>query len=82
MKEGIANIQADLLKDAIRKTQLQISETFKNVRPYRKPVPDPKQQLLEYELLPLEEKQFAMQNFPVEFARYEEEMAKIRSRYV
>ena len=58
MTDGMMDIQADLLKDAIKNATGQIRLMFKDKKPFRMVKQSPKQQLKDYLRMPEEQKDF------------------------
>ena len=58
MTDGMMDIQADLLKDAIKNATGQIRLMFKGKKPFRMVKQSPKQQLKDYLRMPEEQKDF------------------------
>jgi len=81
MTKNFMDLVTDELKGQIRQAQEEARLQFKGKDPYRKERVDDKQRLYEYDQTPEEQKQFGRQNFPDQYAIYEEEIEKIRRRY-
>ncbi len=80
MTDGMMDIQGDLLKDAIKNATGQIHLMFKDKKPFRQEPIDPRQRVIEFETMPDEERDFAMRNFPNEYAEMSQNMDKLRRR--
>ena len=80
MTDGIMDVQADLLKEAIKYTTDYIHSMFRSKKPFRQEPVDPRQRLLEFETMPDDVRQFAIQNFPEQYAQLEENINKMKKR--
>ena len=80
MTDGIMDLQADLLKEAIKGATDHIRTMFKDKKPFRQEPVDPRQRLLEFETMPDDVRQFAIQNFPEQYAQLEQNINKMKKR--
>jgi len=80
MNKGIIDLQADLLKDAIKGATDHIHGMFKDKKPFRQEPIDPRQRVLEFESMPDNVRQFAMQNYPEQYAQLEQQINKMKKR--
>ena len=80
MIDGIMDIHADLLKDAIKGTTDHIHSMFKDKKPFRQEPVDPRQRVLEFEAMPDEVRQFAIQNYPDQYTKLSQSIEKLRKR--
>jgi len=81
IREGRYNKIMTIMEKRINSVSERVAKEFKNTRPFDKELVDNKQRLYEYDQIPEEQKQFGRQNFPDEYAMYEEDIEKIRRRY-
>jgi len=80
MRDGVMDLQADLLKEAIKGATNHIHTMFKDKKPFRQEPVDSRQKVLEFETMPEDVRQFAMQNYPEQYAQLEQNINKMKKR--
>lgn len=80
MNDGTMDIQADLLKEAIKGTTAHIHGMFKDKKPFRKEPIDPRRIVLDFEMMPDDVRQYGMQNYPDQYALLEQNINKMKKR--
>ena len=80
MTDGIMDVQGDLLKQAIKGATDHIHTMFKDKKPFRKEKVDPRQSVLEFETMPDDVRNFAIQNHPEQYAQLEQQINKMKKR--
>lgn len=81
MDKGILDRVVDELLVLRTKVRSELKIQNKGKRPFRKEPVSERDRILEFEMIPEEKKEFARQNFPLEFQTYESEINKLKEKY-
>ena len=80
-KRSDLDMAVDILKERLADAGKIMHEKYKNTRPFRQPAVPDREKLYRYEQIAPEVKMQYYQQYPVRFARIEQEMAQLRRKY-